>query len=68
VTPQPPSLAPMKNGPTESRGSIAQKYIQQRLMNPDAAVALNRSEFAEAVHEGFHTDPGTADHVRQGLL
>jgi hypothetical protein len=31
--------------------SVVQNHIEQRFMNPDAAVILNKAELAKAIHE-----------------
>jgi hypothetical protein len=31
--------------------SVVQNHIEQRFMNPDAAVILNKTELAKAIHE-----------------
>ena len=45
-----------------------QNHIEQRLVNPDAAVVLNKAELAKAIHEEADAGPGGADHFRQGFL
>jgi hypothetical protein len=31
--------------------SVVQNHIEQRFMNPDATVVLNKAELAKAIHE-----------------
>src|SRR5271157_2142734 len=47
---------------------IVQNYIDQRLMDPDAAAVFDKAELAKAIHEEAHAGPGGADHFRQRLL
>jgi hypothetical protein len=49
----PRATGPGIGGPTTLSGedSVVQDYIEQRLMNPDAAVILNKAELAKAIHE-----------------
>ena len=48
--------------------SVVQNHIEQRFMNPDAAVILNKAELAKAIHEEANTRPGGADHFCQSFL
>src|ERR1035437_6088449 len=48
--------------------SIVQNHIQQRLINPDAAVVFDEAELAEAIHEEADAGAGGADHLRQSFL
>ena len=35
----------------DGEDSVVQNHIEQRFMNPDAAVILNKAELAKAIHE-----------------
>ncbi len=48
--------------------SVVQNDIEQRLMNLDAAVVLNKSQASKAVHKEAHPGPGATDHLRQRFL
>ena len=48
--------------------SIKQNRIQQRLVNLDAPVVFDKTEFAKAVHKETDAGASSADHLRQGLL
>src|ERR1035437_2188518 len=47
---------------------IVQDYIDQRFLNPDAAVVTDKPELAKAIHEEADAGPGGADHLCQSLL
>jgi len=47
---------------------IVQNDIDQRLMDPDAAVVFDEAEFAKAIHEEADAGSGGADHLRQSFL
>src|ERR1035437_3634132 len=42
---------------------IVQNYIDQRLVNPDAAVVFDEAELAKAIHEEADAGAGGADHL-----
>src|SRR5580704_540625 len=48
--------------------SVVENDVGQRLMNLDAAVVLNKAEFAKAIHEEADAGPSGADHLCQGFL
>ena len=48
--------------------SIVQDHIQQGLMDQDATVVLDKTEFAKAIHEEADAGPRGADHLRKRLL
>jgi hypothetical protein len=50
------------------RGSVVQNHIEQRFMNPDAAVVFNKSELAKAIHKETNAGPGGANHFRKSFL
>jgi hypothetical protein len=47
------SMLSRAEAPTTLDGedSVVQNHIEQRFMNPDAAVILNKAELAKAIHE-----------------
>jgi hypothetical protein len=45
-----------------------QYHIEQRFMNPDATVVLNKTEPAKAIHEEADAGPGGPDHLCQSFL
>ena len=47
---------------------IVQNHIEQRLMDPDAAVVFDKAELAKVIHEEADAGPGGADHLCQSLL
>ncbi len=53
---------------TYGEGSVVQNHIEERLMNPDAAVVFNKAELAKTIHEEANAGPGGADHFGQSLL
>jgi len=48
--------------------SVVQNDVEQRLMNPDAAVVFNKAEVAKAIHEEADAGPGSSNHFCQGFL
>ena len=40
---------------------IVQNHIEQRPLDPDAAVVINEAELAKSIHEEAHAGPGGAD-------
>ena len=44
---------------------IVKNHIEQRFMHPDAAVVLNKTQFAEAIHEEADAGPRRPDHLGQ---
>jgi hypothetical protein len=40
---------------------IVQNHIEQRLIDPDAAIVFNKAELAKSIHEEAHAGPGGAD-------
>src|ERR1035441_7529870 len=50
------------------RKAIKEHCFEKRFVNLDAAVVVNESESAKAVHEEANARTGSADHLRQGLL
>jgi hypothetical protein len=48
--------------------SIVQHHIEQRFMNPDAAVVLNKAELTKAIHEEADARPGRSNHLCQSFL
>jgi hypothetical protein len=48
--------------------SVVQNHIEERLMNPNAAVVFNKAELAKAIHEEANAGPGGADHLGQSFL
>src|SRR6185312_417700 len=47
---------------------VVQHHVQERIMNLQVSVVLDKSELAELVHEGAHPRPCSADHLRERLL
>src|ERR1035441_5887033 len=47
---------------------IVLNHIDQRLVDPDAAVVFDKTELAKAIHEEADAGPGGADHLCQRLL
>jgi hypothetical protein len=47
---------------------VVQNHVEQRFMNPDPLVVLDKAQLAEAIHEEADTRPGGADHVCQRFL
>src|ERR1022692_1826227 len=47
---------------------IVLNHIDQRLVDPDAAVVFDKAELAKAIHEEAYAGPGGADHLCQRLL
>src|ERR1035441_6341263 len=47
---------------------IVQNDIDERLMDPDAAVVIDEAKLAKAIHEEADAGAGGADHLRQRLL
>src|SRR5579859_1686676 len=50
------------------RQAIVQDHVEQRFVYTDLPVVVDEAELAEAIHEKTHPGPGSADHIRQGLL
>ena len=42
--------------------------IEQRLVDPDAAVVFDKAELAKSIHEEADAGPGGANHFRQRFL
>ena len=42
--------------------------IEQRLVDPDAAVVFDKAELAKSIHEEADAGPGGANHFRQRSL
>jgi hypothetical protein len=49
-------------------GLIVQNHIEQRLVDPDAAVVFDKAVLAKAIHEEADAGAGGADHLGEGLL
>ena len=47
---------------------VVENDVQQRFVNPDAAVVFDEAEFAETIHEEADAGARGADHCGQGLL
>ena len=47
---------------------IVKNDIEHRFMHQDAAVVLNKTQFAEAIHEQTDARTGRRDHLGQRLL
>src|ERR1700733_5824839 len=47
---------------------VVQNHVEQRFMNSDSTVVLNKTELTEAIHEEADARPGRADHLRQSFL
>ena len=47
---------------------IEQDHIEQRLVYLNAAVVIDKAEFAKAIHEEADAGPRGTDHLRQGFL
>src|SRR5450631_2847572 len=65
------SLIPQKHRSTTRLGgedSLQQNYIEQRFMNPNAAVVFNKAELAKSIHEEADARTGSADHFCQSFL
>jgi len=45
-----------------------QNYVEQRGVDLQTAVVVNKSQFSESVHEEADPRAGGADHFRQHLL
>jgi hypothetical protein len=49
-------------------GLVAQNHVQQGIMDLKFSVVLDKTQFAELVHEKAHPRSGRADHLRQRFL
>src|SRR6185437_9954984 len=47
---------------------VVQDHVQQRVMDFQVSVVLDKPKLAELVHEGAHPRPCGADHLREHLL
>src|ERR1700730_9291544 len=47
---------------------VVQNDIQQRTVDFDASVVVNKTQFSKFVHEKTHAGPGRSDHLRKRLL
>jgi len=48
--------------------SVVQNHVEQRFMNMDTAVVLNKAELAKAIHEEADAGACGPDHIRQSFL
>ena len=48
--------------------SVVQNHIEQRFMNPDATVVLNKAQLTKAIHKETNAGPSGADHFRKSFL
>jgi hypothetical protein len=49
-------------------GRIVQNDVQQRIMNFQSSVVIDKAQLAEFIHEKAHPRSGRADHLRQRFL
>jgi hypothetical protein len=45
-----------------------ENHIEQRLVDPNATVVLDKAHLAKSIHEVTNSRASDADHLRQGLL